>query len=607
MFCRKFRFTPDTGEKDAVSVSPEMLYEPERGYGFVTEQNRWTQELLRISELNGGWEPLYWLAGQQLGCLMQDEGGCFLDSERIMAGLEEKAGCRMEGEKRLIPLCFQADVPRHGNYRVKLSVTGEPGREILIFAGCRRLFFRGRIPDDGRLEYSMTVNVCAVIPRGKREVYEKSGIDVSIAGEAVKLRELEIGECLCPTIYIAGDSTVTDQSASYPYAPGTSYCGWGQMLPCFLDGRIAVSNHAHSGLTTESFRSEGHYAMVERYRKAGDYCFFQFGHNDQKLMELKASGGYRENLLRYIRECRERQCFPVLVTPVARNSWKGNGGGYNDLLREYAQVCREVGRVTGTPVVDLHRRSMELIRRMGLEESRPFFYPGDYTHSNDYGAYRTAGYAAEEIVRVCRQQRAEGSSSFWEESAYAFLAECVSAGFGEWKPAEKICLPKKPEQYGAVPDPEGSAELFENLERPEELLTRAEALDFLIRTAKFFPTNVYNDLYADVAGHEWYAGAVECACQNGIIPPELTEDGKLFPERTVTLEEFLMLAVSAYASRRRLPAARENPYAKQCRAGGERFVAGACAAGLICADGSEDLTRPITRARAAGICRKMEL
>ena len=53
---------------------------------------------------------------------------------------------------------------------------------------------------------------------------------------------------------------------------------------------------------------------------------------------LKAEEGYRANLLRYIRECRERGAFPILVTPLARNTWKGNDGSYNDLLEEYAAV-----------------------------------------------------------------------------------------------------------------------------------------------------------------------------------------------------------------------------------------------------------------------------
>ena len=52
-----------------------------------------------------------------------------------------------------------------------------------------------------------------------------------------------------PTLYLAGDSTVTDQ----PMAPNAS---WGQMLPRFFAPRIAVANHAESGETLKSFVTE---------------------------------------------------------------------------------------------------------------------------------------------------------------------------------------------------------------------------------------------------------------------------------------------------------------------------------------------------------------
>nr|WP_304954957.1 hypothetical protein [uncultured Acetatifactor sp.] len=84
---------------------------------------------------------------------------------------------------------------------------------------------------------------------------------------------------------------MTDQSAEYPYAPGTNYSGWGQMISAYLNQRIAVSNHAHSGLTTASFREEGHYGILEQYIRPGDYMLIQFAHNDQKLDELKAQEG----------------------------------------------------------------------------------------------------------------------------------------------------------------------------------------------------------------------------------------------------------------------------------------------------------------------------
>lgn len=131
-------------------------------------------------------------------------------------------------------------------------------------------------------------------------------MDIAVLADRPRISALTVEEVNGPTVYLAGDSTVTDQPGDYPYYPGTCYCGWGQMLPAYFDTRVAVSNHSHSGLTTDSFRKEGHYAVISQYSKPGDYVFFQFGHNDQKLPGLQAKGGYRANLQRYIKENQQR-------------------------------------------------------------------------------------------------------------------------------------------------------------------------------------------------------------------------------------------------------------------------------------------------------------
>lgn len=41
-------------------------------------------------------------------------------------------------------------------------------------------------------------------------------------------------------------------------------------------------------------------------------------------------------------------------------------------------------------------------------------------------------------------------------------------------------------------------------------------------------------MFSDVIGHETYAGIVECAWQNGMIPEGLVEDGNIYPAREMT-------------------------------------------------------------------------
>lgn len=640
-------------DADIIRVRAGNLYESGRGYGFVTEKNRGEQERLRVPELNSAFDAACWYQNQELTLVEEDRFGCFLDSDWGIARLEKGAGAPFEGEHRRIPLSFKLDVPCQGNYKVTVEIRSKrPMRDVLIFTGRRHLGYRGDVPGEGSsnesgpegglhaqgTEYgredgtdigkgfscTMMANVCDIVPRGHTEVYEDRTLDITVVADRPVISAIAVEEAECPTVFIAGDSTVTDQSADYPYAPGSSYSGWGQMISAYLEGNIAVSNHAHSGLTTQSFREEGHYGIVERYIRPGDYYFCQFGHNDQKLESLKAEEGYRRNLVRYIRECRERGAFPVLVTPLARNTWKGSDGSYNDLLEEYAAVCVSIGHQEDVPVLDLHKRSMDFIREMGLEASKAYFFPGDYTHSNDYGGYFVAGLVAQEIREVCGERK---------EAKYRFLADCVTDGLGAWRPGERIVPLTRPAECGETPEPKEMPILSDGRDLSESL-DRVSALELVIRTAGFFPTNVYNDMFTDVVGHEWYAGTVECAYQNGIIDMGLVKDGKFRPLQPVTLEEFLVFAVNGYRSRKAVPengdrgrgyggescriqAGSSKPgtpegmgehacaYDGKCREAALFYIQAACRLGLIPGDGSAELGQGITRGAAVELCRKL--
>lgn len=427
-------------EDGTVRVKKEDLYCRETGYGFITERNRRNQELLQIPELNSGLEIPSWYAEEAITILRQDVEGCFLDSCGIMQELEKRNGEKVEGEARKIPLIFKTDVPAQGNYEVTVIIkAAERMEDIMIFSGRRKLVFKGDIEAGTLWKYTFVENTCDFIPRGKTEVYEDKSLDITVIADKPRLSGIEIKqEERYPTVFIAGDSTVTDQSAEYPYAPGTSYCGWGQMLPAWLNGKVAVSNHAHSGLTTETFRTGGHYAVVLEYIKEGDFFLIQFGHNDQKNEALRAEGGYRENLIQYIDEIRAKGAYPVLVTSLARNTWTENRI-YNDLLKEYAEACIRVGKETKVPVLDLHGVSMGYIVDTGMEEMERYFYPDDHSHPNDYGGYLMAGMVAREMERV-----------FAEFPEYQGLGKCVTKGYGKWHVPQKIVMQKKPKRLEHV-------------------------------------------------------------------------------------------------------------------------------------------------------------
>ena len=168
----------------------------------------------------------------------------------------------------------------------------------------------------------------------------------------------------------------------------------------------------------------------------------------------------------------------------------------------------------------------------------------------------------------------------------------------------------KPKIFENVANPEEGALLLAEVDRLEEPVDRVSALDMIIKTARFFPTNVYNDMFIDVVGHEWYAGCVECAYQNGMIDKGLVEDQKFFPLRNVTLEEFLVFAVNGYKSRRMIPVeVWEKPcaYDGKCREFARPYIRAACYIGLVESDGSAALEKVLTRGEAVELCRKMKV
>ena len=545
------------------------LYEKQTGFGFVTGETYNADAALRIAETNSSFLPQWWYAGTPIWDIARTDHG-------VQAAATDAVQADDLKDHRL-PVWFRADVPGEGVYRAEITVTGTDGGEVLVFIGRRRLAWRGVLTAGESKTVTAYCDVFPIVPRGQADAVDSTAVNIAVIGGALAAVTVTDAHDT-RRIWVCGDSTVTDQTANLPYAPGTSYAGWGQMLPTYLPG-VCITNHAHSGLTTESFTSEGHWAIVKPRLRAGDICLYQFGHNDQKLAHLQARGGYTDRLRSYIRETRAAGAVPVLITPLARNSWK-DAAHYNDFLADFADAVLALGRAENVPVLDLHAYAMALVQQDGLETAKRWFYPGDYTHTNDFGAYKMAGFVAQALGAALGLTVADAPA---------------------WTPAPPFTAPTPPAGC-TTPSPEGDPFAAYDTERPTEIMTRAEALELAIKALKLFPINVYNDLYNDVVGHETYAGTVQCAAQNDLIPAEWVADGNLYPERTVTTADFLSVLIPGAAGRRPLADAVPVPDAIAAYA---RKAAGQAVAEALTAP--QNLNEPLTRSAAAAICRRLHI
>ncbi|WP_202987641.1 rhamnogalacturonan acetylesterase [Cellvibrio polysaccharolyticus] len=347
------------------------------------------------------------------------------------------------------PFYFSVRVPE-GNYRVTLEL----GHHTLpsantVKAESRRLYLENVTTRAGeQLTRSFVVNVrtpaltppeknapggtrVAVKEREQYALHWDDKLTLEFNGSAPQVRAVTLEKVEVPTVYLIGDSTVTDQG----YEPAAS---WGQMLPRFFGGDVAIANHAESGETIKSFMSGLRLAKVLETLKAGDYLFIQFGHNDQKQnwpqTWADAQTTYPAYLSALIAEARLRGATPVLITSMQRRTFDKHGKILNS-HGAYPQAIRDLAGSEAVALIDLDRMSVSLYEALGVARAPLAFNDNgrDATHHNNYGAYQLAKCVVAGI-----------------RSNHLPLAASLVAGLPDYDPAK----PDPVEQFTLAPSPQ---------------------------------------------------------------------------------------------------------------------------------------------------------
>jgi lysophospholipase L1-like esterase len=208
------------------------------------------------------------------------------------------------------------------------------------------------------------------------------------------------------TVWLIGDSTMSiKETKAYPET------GWGMPFVYFFDSTVTVDNRAKNGRSTRTFFTEKLWQPVADQVQEGDYVFIQFGHNDE--VPTKASytteTEFKNNLLRYVAETKSKKATAILLTPVARRKFDSTGHivGTHDV---YADIVRTVAKEQQVPLIDLDKKSQELLQQFGVEQSKLLFlqlkpgehpnYPAgkdDNTHFSELGARLMAQLVLAEI------------------------------------------------------------------------------------------------------------------------------------------------------------------------------------------------------------------
>lgn len=167
-------------------------------------------------------------------------------------------------------------------------------------------------------------------------------------------------------IILVGDSTMQANSGW-----GGSFCGY------HVSSFIACVNLGRGGRSTYSYRAEGSWDLALAEMKTpgftATYVLIQFGHNDQPGKPGRSTNlatEFPQNLRRYVAETRAAGAVPILVTPLTRRQFK-DGRLVRD-LDAWGEAIRKVATETRTPMIDLLRRSSDVVEVLGAAGSARF-------------------------------------------------------------------------------------------------------------------------------------------------------------------------------------------------------------------------------------------
>ncbi|MEY2867930.1 MAG: hypothetical protein RIR01_330 [Bacteroidota bacterium] len=302
---------------------------------------------------------------------------------------------------------FSVKLPE-GNYNVEVVLGGEEKGITTVNAESRRLMLR-EIKTAGKESKTerFIVNVRTGDYNGNHKLHLKPGeinglnwdekLTLEFLGTAV-IQSIKITPVSkIKTLFIAGDSTVTDQG-SEPWA------SWGQFFPNYLTTDVSVANYACSGLALSSFKSGNRLDKILYLMQPGDYLFIEFGHNDEKAKgEGKGAWGQYTTLLKeFVSRTREKGGIPVLITPTQRRRFNADGT-LQPTHGEFPDAMRKVAEEMKVPLIDVTNMTTSMYESWGDELSKKafVFYPAntfpnqekalaDNTHFGSFGANEVA-------------------------------------------------------------------------------------------------------------------------------------------------------------------------------------------------------------------------
>ncbi len=352
-----------------VQVKPEMIYTKEVGYGFEPGA---TVSLILAANVSFAPETTAITSEQPFSFSVAVPEGNYRVTVTLGAKGDETTTTTVKAETRRLMMERVATKPEKRETRTfmvnvrgpKISTGGEVNldtRELGTFNNGAGVMVKHW---DDKLTLAFSGDHPTV-----------AAIDIEKVDDAV-------------TLFICGDSTVTDQPANG---------SWGQFAPRWFKNGLAVANHAESGETLKGFLKERRWDKVLDSVKPGDWVLIEFGTNDSKSSGPQniypnqdfaetyapAETTYRELLKKFVADVRAKKANPIIASPSAR---KGEAAKPTSLA-PWAEAAMAVAKELDVPGIDLNSMGATLNAALGADADKQF---ADRTHHVEYGAYLQA-------------------------------------------------------------------------------------------------------------------------------------------------------------------------------------------------------------------------
>lgn len=313
---KEWKFSFGTAEKDGyIAVSADRNVITSKDYGFIGND----ENVMTNTEK---YDSFTYASGQVVK-LQDGANGVGVVEDEEATYPEYTTGA-------YYPVSFGLYVTNGSYYRVHAEVTTldttKDAEASLYYERRHPVMHKQKIEAGQTASVDFSVDVETINFKNEGDFVDDM-LNIALLGDNAALSSLviqqidETGENKPTTLWVIGDSTVTDGSAALPYFDLQNYTGVGAYLSKYVPSTVAVSNQGEGGLNATD---NSHFVIAKNNIKKGDFMYVEYGHNHKDDSNSPGPVGYLSCLSKYYEACKAVGATLILVGPIDRHNWSSD-------------------------------------------------------------------------------------------------------------------------------------------------------------------------------------------------------------------------------------------------------------------------------------------